>query len=247
MRPPASKYPLSALMIVSGAALAQATPLIENGGFESATNGAGEMDYNTDATGWSTNGYNFIFAPGTADTAGSVGEYGGLQLWGPGNGSSNGLPASSPDGGDFVAADGAFKVQPISQTINGLTAGDQYAVGFWWGGAQQSGFTGPTTEQWAVSLGNQSFDTSVVDNVSHGFTGWIHQTFNFTATSSSEMLSFLAVGTPTGVPPFALLDGVTAQQVTPQQVPEPAAWTVMAGGAAILAGVVWRRRQHPRT
>lgn len=126
---------------------------------------------------------------------------------------------------------------PLSQTIDGLTVGKQYAVSFWWAGAQQAGFYSPTTEQWVVSLGDQTIATPTVNNVSQGFTGWAYQTFNYTATSSSELLSFLAVGTPSGVPPFSLLDGVTVQQV-----PEPAAWTLLMAGLVVLGCLLWRRR-----
>ena len=217
---------------------AQADPLVTNGSFESTTNGSGQMGYNTNATGWTTTGYNFIFAAGTADTTGANGQYGNLTLWGPGTGSANGLPASSPDGGNFIGADGDFDTSAITQTINGLTAGDQYSVGFWWAGAQQSGFYTSTTEQWAVSLGGQTQSTAILDNASEGFTGWQYDTMTFTADSSSDVLSFLAVGTPAGVPPFVLLDGVSMNQV-----PEPASGAMLLTGLAGLGIVGWYRRK----
>src|ERR1017187_3531173 len=171
--------------------------LVTNGSFES-NSGNGQVGYNTSITGWSvpSGGYTFLFAPGTADTSGANGQYGYLSLWGPGNGSNNGLPATSPDGGYYLASDGAFQVQPIQQTINGLTIGHNYMLGFLWGGAQQIGFTGATTEQWQVSLGNSTQLTSVLNNASQGFTGWEHVNKTFTATNTSEVLSFLAIGTP---------------------------------------------------
>lgn len=226
---------LALALSIGAAATALANPvnLVANGGFEQTTNGAGQFDYSTVATGWTSTGdsYNFIFASGTADTTGSYGQYGFTPLWGPGNGSANGLPASSPDGGNFAAADGAFQVGAITQTISGLTAGARYTVGFWWAGAQQYGFNGATTEQWVVGFGSQTQDTAVLDNVSHGFTGWQYQTFTFTADGASDLLSFLAVGTPAGVPPFSLLDGVTVYET-----PEPASlWPFGIGVAAIGA------------
>ena len=213
---------------------AVANNLVVNGDFEATTNGPNfQFDNNTVATGWTSSGYNFIFAPGAADTTGATGQYGNLQLWGPNNGSNNGLPATSPTGGNFVAADGAFEVAPIQQTINGLTAGNSYTVSFWWAGAQQSGFTGATTEQWQVSLGAQTQSTVVLNNASHGFTGWQSQSFTYTATSSSEVLSFLAVGTPAGVPPFSLLDGVTLNANS--TTPEPG--TLVMLGSGLLGGM----------
>jgi hypothetical protein len=221
----------SAIALSAFAASARAD-LINNGGFELTTDGPGEFDNLTIATDWTSSGYNFIFASGTGDTTGSNGADGNVALWGLNNGGIDTLPASSPDGGNYVAADGAFEVGAIEQTIDGLTAGDIYTVGFWWAGAQQSGFNGATTEQWQVSLGSETQSTAVVDDVSHGFTGWQYQTFNYTATDASEVLSFLAVGTPTGEPPFVLLDGASLEQV-----PEPGTLTLMVGGFGLLAGL----------
>jgi hypothetical protein len=230
--------PVVATLLVALAAPARAQ-LVQNGDFETTTNGSGQLGYNTNATGWTTTGYNFLFTPGSADTTGVTGQYGNLQLWGPNNGSANGLPATSPTGGNYIGADGDFDVGPIQQTITGLVAGQQYTLGFWWAGAQQQGYTGPTTEQFAVSFGLQTQDTAVANNASEGFTGWMHQDFTFTADGTSDVLSFLAIGTPAGVPPFSLLDGVTLSAV-----PEPSDLILLGGGIAMVAGLAWRRRQR---
>ena len=237
---------------VSAAALlmlpstAKATNLVVNGGFEVTSNGACELGSCTIATGWSSSGYNFVFAPGSADTSGSyTPQFNGyLTLWGPNDGSANGLPATSPDGGNFVAADGAFEVGAITQTINGLTAGDTYAVSFFWAGAQQSGFSGITTEGWDVSLGSQSLGTSILTDPSHGFTGWQNTTLDFTATSNSEVLSFLALGTPSGEPPFSLIDGVSMNDVTatPEPGTLPLLFTGLMGGLGVLRSRKWLKR-----
>nr|WP_294503616.1 DUF642 domain-containing protein [uncultured Rhodopila sp.] len=221
------------MLVTIGSARAQ-TNLVTNGDFELSTHGSGQIGYNTTVTGWATNGYNFLFASGTADHAGTTGQYGNLQLWGPGNGSANGLPASSPSGGNFIAADGAYDQGAITQSISGLTVGQTYALTFEWAGAQQSGFTGPTTEQWEVKLGGDTRYTPVLDDVSHGFTGWITQTFTFTATAATELLSFLAIGTPSGVPPFSLLDGVSLHATA---IPEPSSSLILAAGCAAMAGM----------
>ena len=253
------KWPVLGFVTLAVFALgisAQASNLVVNGDFETTTNGPNyqfESSHSghpyTTATGWTStnaghNAYNFIFASGAADTTGATGAFGNLQLWGPGNGSNNGLPASSPTGGNYVAADGAYRNGAISQTINGLTTGDSYTVSFWWAGAQQSGFTGATTEQWQVSLGSQTQSTAVVNNASHGFTGWMQQSFTFTADSTSDLLSFFAVGTPSGVPPFVLLDGVTLNANNP--VPEPGTITLLLGGVMGGIGAVRSRKWFKR-
>lgn len=235
---------LLALSALTAFGAAQASELIQNGNFETTT-AYGQMNqtFNTPdgklnpvVAGWTTNGYNFVVNNSNIDSTGVYGTAGGLQLWGPHNGSNNGLVAS-PVGGNYLAADGAYQVGAINQTVNGLQAGQQYQLTFYWAGAQQSGYTGVTTEQWNVSLGDESHATAVVTNANHGFTGWQKEVFTFTAKQGSEVLSFLAAGTPSGEPPFSLLDGVSMQAV-----PEPSAWAMLAGGLA-LVGLAMRRRQ----
>ena len=232
----------AAAFIASALAPAQATPVITNGGFETVTT-ASSTEFGTRyggqvVTGWTTGGYNFLFKQGTADTTGAANEYGGpLQLWGPGNGSANGLPAASPAGGNFIGADGAFGQAPLQQTINNLDVNSVASITFYWAGAQQYGFDGATTEAWQVTLGNETHSTPVVSNVTHGFSGWQKTTLSFVVTSATEVLSFLAIGTPSGVPPFSLLDGVTISEI-----PEPTSLALVAAGGAV-AGLVSRRRR----
>lgn len=193
--------------------------------------------------GWATAGYNFVFLPNTADTTGSTGQY-TVKLWGPANNGTNAasLPLSSPTGGDYIGADGAYEVSAITQTINGLIPGQKVTVSFAWAGAQQSGFTGATSDMWTVSLGtvsasNPSQSTNVVSLLTEGATPWMDQTFTFVATSTSELLSFLATGTPAGQPPFALLANVSVSNV-----PEPAGIGVFLTGLAGLLLIARVRR-----
>jgi hypothetical protein len=79
-----------------------------------------------------------------------------------------------------------------------------------------------------VSLRNQTQYTPVIDLTSEGFSGWTQLTMTFTPTSTSETLSFLAIGTPGGVPPLALLDGVSLSDI-----PEPASWALLVSGLTV--------------
>jgi hypothetical protein len=113
------------------AGAAHANNLVLNGNF-SLTSTPGSYQFGTGyesggnpvdtLTDWTTSGYNFVFAPASgttsgtsADNAGATGSAGNVKLWGPGDGSSNGL-TNSPNGGNFIAADGAYEVAAISQT-----------------------------------------------------------------------------------------------------------------------------------
>ena len=226
---------------------ARAANLVVNGDFEQLRVPGSSMEFGSrypyqQVTGWTTNGYNFVFTPGSADTSGAIGEYGGLFLWGPNNGSNNGLTATSPAGGNYLAFDGAYAVGPISQTISGLTPGKAVTLSFYWGGAQQLGYNGSNTEQIQVSLGNETRSTAVFQNVEHGFSGWRQEVFSFAPTSTTEVLSFLAIGTPNGVPPFSLLDGVVLSDS-----PEPATGALLALCLALVAGYLCFRRPRRRS
>ena len=78
--------------------------------------------------------------------------------------------------------------------------------------AQQTGVTGTVNDYWAVNLGynsNTTQDTTGKTIASQSFSGWMNQTFDFIATTSSELLSFTSMS-PGGSPPFALLTNVSA-------------------------------------
>jgi hypothetical protein len=200
-------------------------------------------------TGWNTTGYNFIMTPGVANTTGSLGPYGALTLYGPGNGSNNGY-VDAPSGHNYIAADAGLHnpdgtgTAPITQIINNLTIGSQYRVTFDWASAQQTSFNSATSEQWIVSFGDtgvagvdETYSTPFDNNVNHGFTGWHTTTFLFTATGTTQTLAFLANGTPEGQPPFSLLADPTLQAV-----PEPATWAMMLIGFGTM-GVMMRGRR----
>jgi hypothetical protein len=194
-------------------------------------------------TGWTTTGYNFVYLPGTADTTGALSKFGGnpVKMWGPGDGSNNGLGAS-PDGGNYLALDGAYQVAAVTQTINNLIVGRTVTVTFYYAAAQQYTYTGATTEKLTVSLGNESYTTPTLTTVSKGFSGWQQDSITFTPTATTETLSFLAVGTPSGVPPFALLDGVSISQS-----PEPSSLALFATGLVGAGGFLRKRFKASRS
>jgi hypothetical protein len=266
------KSSLSAMFaaLMLGLGLSAATPaaaainLVRNGDFEQTTlqgsYGFGDRYAANQVTDWTSSGYSFVFAAGQADTVGAEGERGHLWLWGPdyayGNGrSDNGLPDASPTGGNFIAADGAYEAAPISQLISGLQVGTKYQLSFNWAAAQQMGYNGSSQQSWTVSLGNQTFQTQTITNASHGFSGWQQASFTFTPTSVSQVLSFLANGTPEGTPPFTLLDGVSLRPIlalagrgpdanagAAGAVPESSTWAMMIVGFGAVGTMVRRRR-----
>ncbi|MFH7241592.1 MAG: PTPA-CTERM sorting domain-containing protein [Spirulina sp.] len=105
--------------------------------------------------------------------------------------------------------------------MTGLTQGLQYTVSFWQAAGQQDGFDGDSQSGWTVSFGGASQTSPTMLHPSKApVSGWQQVTMNFTATSSTEVLSFLATGSPAGQPPFSLLSGVSVSEVpTPALLP----------------------------
>lgn len=230
--------------------------LIINGGFENAVAGNNKQindvpsdtvrytQLNSWATSSNTDKLTFLFAAGAGDTTGSQGRYYDttpFTLWGSNNGGAGPTALGpSPQGGNYLAQDGdSTHNVAITQTVTGLTIGQDYNVSFYWAAGQQHGFDGATTEKWQVTLGSQTQSTPVFSLATHGFSGWMQQTMTFTATSTSSLLSFLAVGTPNGLPPFALLDGVSLMAI-----PEPGTYALVI--LALLGFILFRRnRKNP--
>jgi hypothetical protein len=246
---------LSALVLgVCGVNSANALPVL-NGGFESTTNGPNFFigpGEGTAPSDWSfAGGIAAIYGPNAADTTGAVQSGGRLvYLWGPANGAANGL-GPSPSGGNYFASDSDPSLAgALSQTITGLTPGEQYILTFDFGAAQfrnadGSLWNGATNSAWRVTLGTETFDTASLAIGSHGFSGWQTQSFTYTATAATEVLSFLAFGGPGGLPPVALLDGVSLVPVTgPSPVSEPATYLLMT--LSIVGFVVAARRKQYR-
>jgi hypothetical protein len=235
-------------------AMAQ-TNLVTNGTFQ-VTGGTTSFQFGTwgpytpieTVNGWTSTGYNFIFLPGSNAATSDYG-VANVAFWGPAYNVANGYTGSAPGGTNFMALDADYPASDsngnsataaASQTINGLTPGMAYNVSFAWAGAQQEGYTGATTENLTVSLGASSKTTQTINLASEGFSGWMNQTFSFVATSSTEVLSFLAGGSP-AVPPFVLVANVSMTQA-----PEPTSAIMLITGVVALAGLGRRRLFVPR-
>lgn len=226
------KLAIAALAAAMAVPASAAVELVKNGSFELNNVADGGKSYFSAAgvTDWN-GGANltFLATPGTADNPNLY-----LSVYGP-------FPATSPDGGDFAMGDGDPSYRgAIWQTIDGLTVGKTYELSFWQAAGQQLGFTGPTTERWMVSFGNDTQYSSLFSLPEGGVGPWQKQTMTFTATSGSQLLTFLADGTPGGAPPISFLDGVSLKEVVPG-VPEPASWAMMLMGFGAV-GFAARRR-----
>jgi hypothetical protein len=238
--------------------------LVTNGDFESTAYGAGgsgqisPTNGTQDVNGWTisgrtgnltTPGLGFVFASGQGDKPSNGA---GAYLYGPGNTTpiNNGLTANSgatttggytgQAGGNYIALDADPVVSgTLSQSISGLVVGTGYALTFEWATAelQANNVQVQTTEYLQVSLGGQTQTTASLTTAAAGFDPWRQATLYFTATSTNEVLSFLAIGAPSGDPPTVLLDAVSLT------VPEPSTWVVMLVGITGLAGLTAMRRR----
>jgi hypothetical protein len=239
------------LAVVGATGAAQATNLVQNGNFSTASGqpcsggssefGA-EMGGNQCVSNWTGIGYSFLFE---TPTGGANDQFGSPDLF---------LDASTTDdtltggGGNFVGIDPVFENPgQITQEITGLTMGASYVLSFDYAGSQQTTFSGITTEGWTGSIGISDFTSPTLTDPSQGFTGWFNYTFDFTASGASELLTFLATGGPTNTqPPFSLLDNVSINQVT--RVPEPMTLSLFGAGLTGIAGAAaFRRRKKAKT
>jgi len=150
-------------------------------------------------------------------------------------------PGPSPNGGNYYLADGWSTFQsPLAQTVSGLQVGMLYRLTFWQASAQEdclfddgSNCDPPgnvnETEQWKVTFGSQSQTSTLMSTPIHTSIGWNQQTMYFTAASTSQLISFLAEGTPTNGPPLVLVDGIDLEMA-----PEPAPSSLLGIGLLLI-------------
>jgi hypothetical protein len=198
------------------------------------------------------------FPSENSNPANTIGQ--NIFIWGPNTGYNSSLNSAfvdtpngfgPPPNGDtqWLGMDGAFDPGPVSQTINGLQAGHQYTLSFYGAESQfangylNAPISGPTTQTLQVQLGSESYTPiNDVTLASHAFSGWTQYTETFTATSSSEVLSFIASGTPASLPPFLQIAGVSLTDTTVVPVPEPSSMLLLGAGSLGAIGIGLRRR-----
>ncbi len=252
---------LTVLAAAPASAAVVSTNLVTNGDFsQTSLTTSGQFTGNqvtgwTNATtsGWTGYGYNFLIKAGQgADSAGFYSIKGNHDyLYGPNGGnvgqgdngnnySNNGLSAIS---GNYLLLDGDTNFHgAVSQVINGLTVGQTYNLTFDWAGAAWATTPGNTTHKFDVTFGGLTQSTNTVALGEKGFSGWQKGAMSFTATSASQTLSFLAQGTPNGLPPTLLLDNVSLTAA----VPEPATWAMMLVGFAMVGATARYRRRNTK-
>ncbi|MCC6426610.1 MAG: PEP-CTERM sorting domain-containing protein [Phycisphaerales bacterium] len=230
------------LAALSAADSATAANLVYNGGFEIVNNttfvpgmNGSKMSFPTAAPdGWAGgSGLTFLAAPGTADDAAKY-----LAVWGP-------FPTSSgpgASGGNFVLADGDPAWSGKFSQVIAIPAAGAYNVSFAQAAGQQLNYHGATTERWRVSLGSAGTQLSTLMSIpSHGINPWQSELMVFNVPSAGNyLLEFLAIGTPSGLPPIVFLDNVSVEAV-----PGPASLALV--GLGVLGSVARRRRSaaHP--
>lgn len=256
---------LGGAMLAAGSGAALAAPnLASNGSFETCSATASCSTAQLGYAGYSSNGSSFgpvsganllgwtntsTYAYVVTSSAMSNGTITLPNAGNSGNPSPAGtismysFPTLSPSGGNFIIEDANYNLNSgstsnaggVSQTIGSLTVGQIYQVGFYEAAAQQTGYSGSTGDTWNVTFGGTTQASQTLAIQQGGFSGWVYNTLNFVATSTSQVLSFAATGT--GAPPFVALDGVSVSVA----VPEPSTWAVF--GVALLGlGMVARKR-----
>lgn len=239
------KSSLLSLFIVGAfsAGSAQAN-LITNGNFETVTNGTNKqltagatttVANRTTLSGWNSaasntgdGGYNFVLANSLAAGSTSIKQIKNYT--------------TSANGGNVFTSDAQYGPGALSQTITGLAIGTTYLLTFEWAVGQQAGFGGANLNNyWQVNFGSNAANTAAVTIADSAFSGWQTASMAFVATSTSQLLSFLAKGGTSGAPPFLMLDGVSMDA---KAVPEPSTISLLLAGAGLVGFTARRRRNR---
>ncbi len=128
-------------------------------------------------------------------------------------GIADGIP-SSPDGGVFVG--GYITASDFSTSfttnITGLEIGETYVLRFYQANAGIDGNTPVDPNQrarWRVTFGGQTFSSTAMDFMGEGNQTWMEEEMTFTATGTSQNLTFRVDNDATGFNyEYMALDGV---------------------------------------
>ena len=122
----------------------------------------------------------------------------------------------------------------VFQTLS-TTVGQAYTVSFYMAGNPDGD---PVIKHLSVDINGSGAQTYAFDTtgVTYSAMGWTKETYKFTATSTSSVLTFtdLTPGSPYG----AALDNVSIS------APEPATWALMLVAMAGIGGVARARRSR---
>lgn len=217
---------LIALCFLLGAFSAHGS-IITNGSFEN-TNGTFVPDANDTMS----------LASGSSVIPGWTTTNGTFTAWIE-NGNPWNIPASN--GEFFLDLTGYFD----SGTYGGVTqsfattSGTSYVVTFDLGyGGNSAGFAGPVSVTATAAAFTGTFTSgSGTPNPAV----WDHETFDFTATSSTTQLSLVGLSTTGGQ--YIGLDNVDVELATVGAVPEPSNLPILLGGIGLLGWVTRRYRR----
>lgn len=212
-----------------------AAALIVNGDF-STNGGRGQVDVNTTIASWTGGGREgqfganvppvFLFNRTAGNSSTGDAFMGTISFW------VDPTPTAPTEW--FVALDGSEGWDgSIEQSVSGLTIGTSYTLTFNWAATQQTGYYGPTSQYMQVTFGDTTATTPTVQVASQSWTGWQSASMSFTASSTQQVLKFLAVGTPS-LPPWMLLSSVDLTTGNPPPPPPPGTVPEPASMAAWL-------------
>jgi hypothetical protein len=142
----------------------------------------------------------------------------------------------NPISGNYFAMDASGNYNgPLYQTISGLTVGQQYVLTFYSATDQQYGYSQTINANWGVDayagsaappLGFSGNYTAVGALISPSNNQtWTQETYNFSATSMTETIAFLAESAYGSGPPFALLSNISLTAT-----PEPGTFLLLGLG-----------------